>query len=195
MIDFLYGTLHEKNLTSLVVDVNGIGYELLIPLSTFDVLPQEGQKCKLLVHDYIREDAHVLFGFASKGERDFFRLLQNVTGIGPKTALGAISGMSIRELQTCLVEKDAKRLSKLPGIGKKTAERLILELHDKINPLEALSSPDESPLTEKYRDAVLALTALGNAPDAALKTVRMISQLPNPPETTEDIIKQALSTR
>ena len=195
MIDFLYGTLCEKNLASVVIDVNGIGYELMIPLSTFDVLPPEGQKCKLLTHDYIREDTHVLFGFASKGERDFFRLLQNVSGIGPKTALGAISGMSIRELQICLVEKDAKRLAKLPGIGKKTAERLVLELHDKINPLEALSSPDESPLSDKYRDAALALTALGNAPEAALKTVRMISQLPNPPETTEDIIKQALSSR
>ena len=196
MIDFLSGTIYDKTPDCVVIDVNGVGYEVLIPLSTFDVLPPEGQACRLLIHDHIREDIHVLYGFANKNERDFFRLIQNVSGIGPKTALGAISGMSIRELRTCIVERDAKRLSGLQGVGKKTAERIIVELHDKINPLEVLSAdPEDSPLSAKYRDAVMALTSLGHSQDTALKTVRAISQSPNPPETTEAIIKLALSSR
>ncbi len=196
MIDFISGKLVDKNLTSVIVDVGGIGYEVIIPLSTFDVLPPEGHAFKLLIHDHIREDAHVLFGFATKPERDFFRLLQNVSGIGPKTALGAISGMSIRELRTCIAERDSKRLAKLQGIGKKTAERIVVELSDKINPLEAFTADaQESPLSAMCRDAVLALTALGHSQDAALKTIRTLSQSPNPPKTTEEFIKQALSPK
>ncbi len=196
MIDFLSGKLLDKTPASVVVDVGGIGYEVLIPLSTFDVLPPDGHAFKLYTHDYVREDAHVLFGFATKPERDFFRMLQNVTGIGPKTALGAISGMSIRELRTCIAERDSKRLAKLQGIGKKTAERIVVELSDKINPLEAFAADaQESPLSGMLRDAVLALTALGHSQESAIKTVRTISQSPNPPQTTEEIIKLALSPR
>ncbi|MGI5868989.1 MAG: Holliday junction branch migration protein RuvA [Kiritimatiellia bacterium] len=195
MIAFLSGTLFEKTPADVVIDVNGVGYEVLIPLSTYDALPPEGRPCRLLIHDHIREDTHLLFGFATTGERDIFRLLQNVSGIGPKTALGALGGMSVRELRTCIAERDAKRLAKLPGIGKKTAERIAVELHDKIDPLEAFAAPAESPLSEKFRDAVLALTALGHTQDAAVKTVRAIAQSPNPPQTTEEIVKLALTPR
>lgn len=196
MIDFICGTLHDKTPTSVIVEAGGIGYEVLIPLSTFDILPPEDHTYKLYIHDHIREDAHLLFGFATKPERDFFRMLQNVSGIGPKTALGAISGMSIRELRTCVAERDVRRLAKLPGIGKKTAERIAIELSDKINPLEAFTANEtESPLQGMFRDAVLALTALGHSQDVAVKTVRAISQSPTPPQTTEEIIKLALSLR
>lgn len=196
MIAFLSGTLFDKSPAQVVLDVNGVGYELLIPLGTYDALPPEGRPCRLLVHDHVREDAHLLFGFATAGERDLFRLLQNVSGIGPKTALGALSGMSVRELRTCIAERDVKRLAKLPGIGKKTAERIAVELNDKINPLEAFAAdPAESPLSANCRDAVLALTALGHTQEAAVKAVRAISQSPAPPETTEEIIKLALSPR
>ena len=195
MIDFLEGIIHEKTTTNVVINVSGVGYEVIIPLSTSDVLPPEGERCHLLIHDYIREDAHVLYGFAAKRERDFFRLIQGVSGIGPKTALGAISAMSVRELRRCIADRDSKLLSKLPGIGKKTADRIVLELHDKINPLEAMAAEDSPPLGDKYRDAVLALTALGNTQEAAAKMVLTISQSPNPPATTEEIIKQALASR
>ena len=195
MIDFLEGMIHEKTPACVVINVNGVGYEVIIPLSTYDVLPPEGGRVHLLIHDYVREDAHVLYGFAAKRERDFFRLIQGVSGIGPKTALGAISSMSVRELRRCIADRDSKLLSKLPGIGKKTAERIILELHDKIDPLETMAADDSPPLGDKYRDAVLALTALGNTQEAAVRLVHAISQSSNPPETTEEIIKQALASR
>lgn len=195
MIDFLRGTLDQKTPTTVVLEVGGIGYEVCIPLSTFDALPPEGSSCKLVIHDHIREDTHVLYGFATKAERDLFRMLQNVSGIGPKTALGAISGMSLRELRMCIAQRDSKRLAKLPGIGKKTSERIVIELSDKIDPLEAFSSETESPLSGMFRDAVLALTALGHTQESAVKTVRTISQSSNPPDTTEEIIKLALTPK
>ena len=194
MIDFIKGIVHEKSPASVILECAGIGYEFIIPLSTYDALPPDGGETKLLAHEVIREDAHTLYGFASKAERELFRLLQNVSGIGPKTAIGAISGMSIRELRTALAERDVKRLSKISGIGKKTAERIVVELSDKINPLEAFAPADkESPLTAIYRDAVLALTQLGQPQDAVIKTVREISKSPTPPQTTEEVIKLALS--
>ena len=194
MITFLSGLLYEKTPSSVVLEVNGIGYEIFISLSTFDNLPVEGKPCKLFIHEHIREDTHLLFGFGSEIERQIFRLLQSVSGIGPKTALGAISGMSIRELQTCIVERDVKRLAKLPGIGRKTSERIVVELADKINPLEVLSvdNSGDSPLSNNFRDAIMALTTLGHSYEAATKAVREIAKSPNHPETTEEIIKLAL---
>ncbi len=196
MIHFIRGILDQKTPALAVIEAGGIGYELGIPLSTFDALPPIGSPCKLFVHDHIREDTHLLFGFASQAERDFFRLLQSVSGIGPKTALGAISGMSLRELRTCIAERNSKRLAKLQGIGMKTAERIVIELIDKIDPLEAFATDaDASPLSGMCRDAVLALTALGHTQESAIKTVRDISQSPNPPTTTEAFIKRALAPK
>jgi|LSQX01.3.fsa_nt_gb Holliday junction DNA helicase RuvA len=195
MIDYLNGTLYSKSPSVVVIDVGGVGYEVSIPLSTYEALETEGSKIRLLIYEYIREDAYTLFGFATKAERDFFRMLQNVSGIGPKTALGMISGMNVREIRRAIVERDVKLLTKLPGIGKKTAERLVLELHDKIDPLETLAAEDAPPLEAKYRDAVLALVSLGNPRDIATKIVFEISQTKNPPETTEEIIKKALAPK
>ncbi|HEX7469689.1 MAG TPA: Holliday junction branch migration protein RuvA, partial [Verrucomicrobiae bacterium] len=133
MITFLHGKLVEALPTQVIVDVNGIGYAVLIPLSSFDKLPQPGQPVKLLTQLIVREDAHVLYGFASAAERDLFRLLiNNVSGIGPKTALNILSGMNAVTFRGAVASSDVKALSQISGVGKKTAERIVLELRDKI---------------------------------------------------------------
>src|SRR5262250_483497 len=129
MITFLHGKLVEALPTQITVDVNGVGYEALIPLSSFDKLPQPGGEVKLLTHLQVREDAHVLYGFMSAAERDLFRLLVNhVSGIGPKTALDVLSGSSVASFKANVVAGDVASLSKVKGIGKKTAERIVVEL-------------------------------------------------------------------
>lgn len=201
MIAFLSGTLFEKTVgapSTAILDVGGVGYEVFVPLSTFETLPRDGQPCRLLVHDYVREDQHVLFGFAAADERDLFLLLQGVSGIGPKTALSALSAMTVRALKTALVDGDAKTIAKIPGLGKRTAERLIVELKGKIDPLDAAAAPEEkkdSPLSQAYRDAALALVQLGQTEEAAAKAVREIAARPNPPTETPAIVRLALSGR
>jgi Holliday junction DNA helicase RuvA len=201
MIAFLNGTLVEKEPTTVIVDVGGVGYDVAIPLSTYDALPPTGQTCRLLIHDHLREDAHLLFGFATESERALFRLLQNVTGIGTKTALGALSGMSPRDLKLCIVERNTKRLSQISGIGKKTAERIVVELADKIDPLEAMAAEDprapgaKPSMTSQMRDAVLALCALGHPQDVALKRVQQVVADPDAAMDTEALIKRALAAR
>lgn len=201
MIAFLSGTLFEKTVgapSTAILDVGGVGYEVFVPLSTFETLPRDGGACRLLVHDYVREDQHVLFGFATPGERDLFLLLQGVSGIGPKTALSALSAMTVRALKTALVEGDAKTLAKVPGLGKRTAERLVVELKGKIDPLDAAAAPDEkpdSPLSQAYRDAALALVQLGQSEEAAAKAVREIASRPGAPTETPAIVRLALASR
>lgn len=201
MIAFLSGTLFEKTVgapSTAILDVGGVGYEVFVPLSTFETLPRDGQPCRLLVHDYVREDQHVLFGFAAADERDLFLLLQGVSGIGPKTALSALSAMTVRALKTALVDGDAKTIAKIPGLGKRTAERLIVELKGKIDPLDAAAASAEkkdSPLSQAYRDAALALVQLGQTEEAAAKTVREIAARPDPPTETPAIVRLALSGR
>ena len=133
MITFLEGQLVESLPTQIVVAVQGIGYLIHIPLSSFDKLPQPGASVKILTHLQIREDAHLLFGFMTSAERDLFRLLVNhVSGIGPKTALDVLSGITVAQFKAAVVKGDAALLSKTKGIGKKTAERMIVELKDKV---------------------------------------------------------------
>jgi len=199
MIAFLNGTLVEKEPTAVVLDIGGVGYEIAIPLSTYDLLPPTGQTCRILIHDHVREDAHLLFGFATDSERKLFRLLQNVGGIGAKTALGALSGMSARDLKLAIVSRDTKMLARVPGIGKKTAERIVVELADKIDPLEAMAADDtpgaKPTLTGQMRDAVLALCALGHPQDVALKLIQQAVADGNAADDTEALIKRALSPR
>ena len=196
MIAFLKGTLAEKGPGVIVVDVGGVGYEVLLSLNTYDALPAVGGACHLLIHDHYREDAHLLFGFKSEAERDVFRLLQTVSGIGAKTALSILNGLSLRELRLAITQKDIKRLSSISGIGKKTAERIAVELADKINPLDALSSPEEgrggAVLSSSMRDAVLALCALGQTQENALALVRKAAEAA-PGADTETLIKKALA--
>ena len=133
MITFLHGRLVESLPTQAVVDVQGVGYEVLIPLSSFDKLPPPGQEVRLLTHLAVREDAHVLYGFMSGAERDLFRLLiHTVSGIGPKIALNILSGMNVAALRAAVGRGDVKALSQISGVGRKTAERIVVELKDKI---------------------------------------------------------------
>ena len=133
MITFLSGKLIEAIPTHVVVDVNGVGYEALIPLSSFDKLPPPGQPVKLLTQLIVREDAHILYGFMTSAERDLFRLLiHSVSGIGPKTALNILSGMNVAAFRGAVASSDVKSLSQISGVGKKTAERIVVELRDKI---------------------------------------------------------------
>src|SRR4029079_13665538 len=133
MITFLKGTLVDALPTQVTVDVQGVGYDVLIPLSSFDKLPQPGQAIKILTHLAVREDAHVLYGFMTVAERDLFRLLINtVSGIGPKIALNVLSGTSVNTLRAAVASGDVKMLSQINGVGKKTAERIVVELKDKM---------------------------------------------------------------
>lgn len=165
MIVFLEGVLDQKEPTRAIVLAGGVGYEVLIPLSSYDRLPAEGQRLRIHVYDHVREDDHLLFGFMSAEERRLFILLLGVTGIGPKLALSVLSGLAPRDFKAAVLAADVKRLSSVQGIGKKTAERMILDLKDKLTPAdvaeaESLPAPSD-PSALKTRDAVLALVALG----------------------------------
>ena len=200
MITFLQGKLVEALPTQVVVDVNGVGYEALIPLSSFDKLPQPGGTVKLLTQLVIREDAHTLYGFMTAAERDLFRLLVNtVSGIGPKIALNILSGISVAAFRGAVAGGDVKSLSQISGVGKKTAERIIVELRDKIGPAsagwEAASAQRSlSPEDQKLNDAMLALMALGfkqidahDAVRAAFRSARLGAKA-----TVEDLVRACL---
>lgn len=197
MITFLEGTLVEALPTQIVVAVQGIGYKVLIPLSSFDKLPAAGAQIKILTHLQIREDAHVLYGFATAAERDLFRLLvNNVSGIGPKTALDVLSGISVSSFKAAVVHGDATLLSKTKGIGKKTAERIIVELKDKVGIAAAweAASAGHAPTPEQTQinDAVLALISLGYKQVDAHKAIKQALQKGEPARTTEDLVRQSL---
>jgi holliday junction DNA helicase RuvA len=177
MIHHLAGTLVESLPTQIVVDVGGVGYHVLIPISSYDKLPATGSQIKILTHLAIREDAHVLYGFMTSAERDLFRLLvTHVSGIGPKTALDVLSGTTVANFKACVVAGDTAALARTKGIGKKTAERIVVELKDKVGIAAAweVASSAHAPSAEEARinDAVLALIALGYKQVDALKAVR-----------------------
>src|SRR3954453_180663 len=166
MITFLHGKLIDALPTHVTLDVNGVGYEALIPLSSFDRLPPPGQPVRLLTQLVVREDSQTLYGFMTPEERDLFRLLVNtVSGIGPKIALGILSGISVTAFRGAVANGDVKALSQISGVGKKTAERIIVELKDKIGAPGAWEASSAarglSPADQKINDAVLALLALG----------------------------------
>jgi Holliday junction DNA helicase RuvA len=141
VITFLEGRLTNALPTQAVVDVNGVGYEVLIPLSSYDKLPTPGQPVRILTHLHVREDAQILYGFMTAMERDLFRLLvNNVSGIGPKLALAVLSGMSVTHFKAAVVNSDVAALSRISGVGKKTAERIVLELKDKVGVAAAWAS-------------------------------------------------------
>ncbi len=159
MIGRLSGTLLAKHPPHLLVDVGGVGYELDVPMSTFYNLPAPGQPVVLLTHFVVREDAQVLFGFLTTEERATFREVVKISGVGPRTALAILSGLSVSELSQAVSRQDSARLVKVPGIGKKTAERLLLELKGKLVPDLAL--PAGTPATDNQADIAQALQALG----------------------------------
>ncbi len=197
MITHLRGMVMEKAPTRIVIEVNGVGYELRIPLSSYDRLPPVGETALVLVHEVIREDAHELCGFLTEPERDLFRRLLDISGIGARIALGALSGLSVRQLKAAVVEGDVKRLSSISGIGKKTAERIILELKHKLSAgeaLEAVAGPDQAALEDqRVRDAVEALVALGHKPADAWGLLRRILPKVGPEAGVEQLVRQALT--
>jgi holliday junction DNA helicase RuvA len=197
MITFLHGKLVEALPTHVVLDVQGVGYEALIPLSSYDKLPQPGHDVRLLTQLVIREDAHTLYGFMSAPERDLFRLLVNtVSGIGPKIALNVLSGINVIAFRGAVASGDVKALSQISGVGKKTAERIVVELKDKIGVAgawEAASaqralSPDE----QKLNDAVLALIALGFKQLDAHDAIRNAQASLGPQARVEDLVRACL---
>ncbi len=199
MIVFLDGVLEEKEPTRVVVNVGGVGYEASIPLSSYDHLPEIGQRLRLLTVPVVREDAHLLFGFMSAEERSAFLLLTSVNGIGPKLGLAVLSGLAVRDLKAAIAAGDVKRLSGISGIGKKTAERLILEMRDKLGKgdlMEALTGGNAaSPANAKLRDALLALISLGHKQADAQRMVKDIAPEITPDATLEEILRKVLSGR
>lgn len=196
MIARLRGTLLESAFTGCVVEAGGVGYEVLIPLSTFDRLPRSGSEVTLLIHTQVREDAITLYGFATAEERDLFRILINVSGIGGKLALNILSCMPVANFCGAVVRSDLKTLSRINGIGKRTAERLVVELRDKLSafgPGEPLGVATGSPAAAQANDAALALEQLGfkrEAVDQVLK--KLLQELPEAECTTENLLRQAI---
>ena len=170
MIGRIQGSLAEKNPPEILVDCNGVGYELLVPMSTFYNLPGLGEKVSLLTHFVVREDAQILYGFATSTERAAFRQLVKISGVGPRTALSVLSGMSVEELAQAVTLQEAGRIIKVPGIGKKTAERLLLELKGKLGADIGVNLGGGVNITnDSQSDILQALVALGYSDrDAAL---------------------------
>lgn len=198
MIGRIQGTLIENKAPELLVDVHGLGYELLCPLSTIFSLPATGQLVTLHTHLAVREDAHVLYGFATAKERTLFRTLIKISGVGPKLALAILSGMETNRFIQSIQDQDPGALVKIPGVGKKTAERLIIEMKDKlaqlgsqgvelITPLEA--QVEQNSRTDALQDAEGALIALGYKPTQASKAVATAAA---DGMSSEDIIRAAL---
>lgn len=197
MITFLHGQLVEALPTQVTVDVHGVGYEVLIPLSSYDKLPKPGHDVKLLTHLVVREDAHTLYGFMTGAERELFRMLINtVSGIGPKIALNILSGMNPTAFRGAVARGDVKALAQISGVGKKTAERIVVELKDKIGApgaWEAASAKHALTETEqKTNDAVLALIALGYKQVEAHDMVRAAQTALGPAATLEDLVRASL---
>jgi len=196
MITFLEGKLDEKQLGRIVMNVGGVGYEASIPLSSYDRLPSEGDVCRILTYHHITEADQRLFGFCTEEEREMFTRLLTISGVGPKLAISVLSGLPVRELKTALINGDIKRISSISGIGKKTAERIVVELRDKFSAgeqLDAFAADEGLPGDHRLRDAALALGALGQKPDDAAKMVKSVAKQLKPETTVEDLIRMALT--
>lgn len=202
MITSLQGLLSECTPLRAVIELNGLGYEVHIPVTTAEKLPAPGVVVKLHTHVIYREDAQTLYGFATPADRDFFRtMIETVSGVGPKLALTILSGMSLPILEAAIRNGDVGALSKCPGVGKKTAERLVVELRSKVGATSSspaatagLPSPVAVPAGDvSFRDAVLALSALGYKPADADAAVRRAQVALGADATTEKLIKRALS--
>jgi len=196
VIGFLRGRLAAKHPPSLVIDVGGVGYELEAPMSTFYGLPATGSELTLVTHLVVREDAHVLYGFATERERTLFRELIKVSGVGPRLALGILSGASVDEFHRCVETQDAVSLTRIPGIGRKTAERLIVEMRDRLKALASgqafevrgpLPGGDAGPSPQA--EAFSALVALGYKP---AEVTRLLQKIDASVTTTEELIRHAL---
>ena len=200
MIAFLRGILAESMPNQATVDVHGVGYVANIPLTTFDKLPQQGAEVRLLTHYHVTDRDHTLFGFLSADERDLFRLLiDRVSGIGPKMALSVLSGMPVVAFKDAVIQGDVKALARIKGVGNKTAERIVLELKDKVGVVDAWQASRSAktahdPLREAQSDAVLALISLGYKQGEAQKAVNEIAKQPgfDPSASADHLVREAL---
>ncbi len=199
MISFLKGCIEEKSEKSIFLDVNGVGYEVYMPTGSASLLPSVGENVKIHTYLQISENGVGLYGFLTKDELNVFKLLITVNGIGPKGAVGILSALSANELRLAVLADDDKAIAKAPGIGAKTAKKLILELKDKFHFEDALEDfaqpsktavPGKNELNDAYTEAVQALTALGYSNSDALKAVRLSGVSED--MTTEDLLKAAL---
>ncbi len=172
MIGRLSGTLLEKNPPQLLIDCNGVGYEIDVPMSTFYNLPAMGEKVVLLTHLAVREDAHLLYGFGTVEERNVFKQLIKISGVGARTALSILSGMSVADLSQAITLQESGRLTKVPGIGKKTAERLLLELKGKLG--ADLGATGGAPVNDATADILNALAALGYSDKEAMLALKQV---------------------
>jgi len=197
MISQLYGKLIEKHPPNLVIDVNGVGYGIVASMHTFYQLPKLGESVKLLTHLIVREDAHVLYGFYEASERRLFRHLIKVNGVGPKLALTILSGMSAQDFVNCIQVQDASTLVRMPGVGKKTAERLIVEMRDKLGAWQSDAEASEqhndslpTAVSQVIEDATNALVALGYKPLDAARSIKKLAFAGS--HTSEELIRLAL---
>jgi len=198
VIAWLKGALVEKKVDEVVLNVGGVGYQVHVPLSTYYTLPEDGVEVALLIYTHVREDQISLYGFATEAEREWFKHLIRISGIGPRLAVNILSGISSEDLKLAIASGDATRLQAIPGIGKKMAARMVVELKERL-PALAGEAPGDTGLhpgqaTSMFTDAVSALVNLGFNPQESAKTVRRI--LSESPEATalEDVIKLALKT-
>lgn len=199
MIGQLRGIILEKQPPQLVLDVNGVGYEIDAPMGTFYKLPEVGQEVTLLTHLVVREDAHLLYGFYTREERVLFRTLLKVNGVGPRLGLTILSSIDPDEFVRCIVNNDAASLTRVPGVGKKTAERLIIEMRDKLSSWNTVSnkephlmvsiSAENSGRNQSIQDAVSALISLGYKPQEAS---RAVSKVDDGTLSSEEMIRRSL---
>lgn len=197
MITYLQGKLVDALPTQVTVDVQGMGYEVLIPLSSFDKLPKPGHEVKILTHLVVREDAHVLYGFMTATERELFRLLiATVSGIGPKIALNILSGMNPTAFRGAVSNGDVKALSQISGVGKKTAERIVVELRDRFGAAGAWEASSAkhglSAEDQKMNDAILGLIALGYKQAEAHEAVRAAAAMLGPDVKLDELVRACL---
>lgn len=194
MIGFIEGILTLKQAPLMLINVGGIGYEVEAPMTVFYDLPEPGAKLHLHTHLQVREDAHRLYGFASVFERDTFRSLLKVSGVGPKVALAILSGLTAEDFQRCVLDADVGQLTRIPGIGRKTAERLVIEMRDRIENDTAQASSAAAgaiPAANASQDAIGALVALGYKQAEASRAVRGVER---PGSSSEDLIRAALAS-
>lgn len=198
MIAFIHGIIEEKNPARVVINAGGVGYELLITLNTYEDLPPLGQSARVYTYHHVRDDAELLYGFSATVERAFFSQLLDVSSIGPSTAIGILSGMPLVGLRAAIAAGDVKRLSSIKGVGKKTAERIIVELKDKVSALavaEEASSANAATAEQRViSDAVLALVALGYRNAEAFSAVKRACADDGDSMAIEDVVRRSLRT-
>jgi holliday junction DNA helicase RuvA len=194
MISYVKGMLDHKEPSYVIVDVNGVGYEVFVPLSTYGKLPTIGSQVKLHTHHYVREDAMQLYGFLSTEEKETFELLLSISGIGSKVALSILSTLSVDEFRRSIAQGDMKALTKIPGIGKKSAERMLLELKDKVGKMRVEEDTMRIFDSESINEAVSALINLGATQSMAEYAVYKAEKMLGKEAAIEDIISQALKS-